>query len=642
MADQIKVEILSEYKDDGAKEALEDAEKIESLKPEFEVDADVSKVLSAFDEVVSETKSVQAAADALGNALGPELSAKADTTEIVRQLQAAGLEIDTIIANADQLAGKLREVSDADVGGKLGASLGTARGKTDELTDSAVKGRSALANMIGNTAQDLGAMGGIAGSAGVALGQMAEGAADAAAGGEAIGSALKGMAMVAGPVAALTIGVQLLQMWMSRGKAEAKEIAEATEQYADALFKAQDAGEDLQNTIEKTAQSQVDKFIKDLSDDTADFADALDVANVSYDDLIRAFARGDGKLVSALRRYEDISEEIRQQKALMGETFAIEDYARKHGLNEEAFKREWEALKTLNDEIGNNVDVSNEAIANAQAAASIREREVSQYKLSADAIAALNTQMERYVEGLEQRHDEAERQERVNQQYEVAKDKLTRLNVEAERVDRARLLRQERDAANDVTEAYEEMHRELSDRRSLLQLQQDFDDLRTKAEQAWTASAEGAEDAEQKQRDYQIAQIDTINNALEYIATVESIPDKAVTDVEALIDQQKYNEALRMLEILSQPRSAELTIHLDELAIQRQIRRAYANAGLPSAGPVSMPVSMPTATAAPMVVNVNMPRGSRGVDVLRQVSHQARRSGRRYGVPVSHYARRPA
>jgi hypothetical protein len=50
----------------------------------------------------------------------------------------------------------------------------------------------------------------------------------------------------------------------------------------------------------------------------------------------------------------------------------------------------------------------------------------------------------------------------------------------------------------------------------------------------------------------------------------------------------------------------------------------------------------PAAPAGPSapVVNVNLAPGARGVDVLRQVSGQARRSGRRYGTPTVHYARR--
>jgi len=52
-------------------------------------------------------------------------------------------------------------------------------------------------------------------------------------------------------------------------------------------------------------------------------------------------------------------------------------------------------------------------------------------------------------------------------------------------------------------------------------------------------------------------------------------------------------------------------------------------------------VPISSSASAPQVVNnINMPAGSRGVDVVRQVSGQARRSGRRYGAQVVNYARR--
>jgi hypothetical protein len=55
---------------------------------------------------------------------------------------------------------------------------------------------------------------------------------------------------------------------------------------------------------------------------------------------------------------------------------------------------------------------------------------------------------------------------------------------------------------------------------------------------------------------------------------------------------------------------------------------------------VPITASAPAAPVGNTYVNVNLPAGSRGVDVVRQVAGQARRSGRRYGAPVVHYARR--
>ena len=106
-----------------AKKAADALKQLE--KPvEVEIDADVSKVLGAFDDLTTEAKQTAEAAEKLGRALGPELAAKADTTAIVQDLKQAGLTIDQITGNADQLAAKLKEVSDADVGGKLGRLAG--------------------------------------------------------------------------------------------------------------------------------------------------------------------------------------------------------------------------------------------------------------------------------------------------------------------------------------------------------------------------------------------------------------------------------------------------------------------------------------------------------------------------------------
>lgn len=216
-------------KDDASKvidSLLKDVEKLENSDPTIDVDANVKDVLGAFDQVIAETKDVQVAADRLAQALGPELAAKADPTAVVGQLREMGLTLDQIKGNADELGAKMREAADTDVGGRLGSSLGTARGKIDEMTGSARGANSALANMVGNSAQDLGALGGIAGSTGVAIGQMAEYASDAALAGEGLGSSLRSMTAVAGPIAAMTVGVAILSKAMQGFADRAKRAAE--------------------------------------------------------------------------------------------------------------------------------------------------------------------------------------------------------------------------------------------------------------------------------------------------------------------------------------------------------------------------------------------------------------------------------
>ena len=221
---------------------------------EVEVDADVSSALSALDDVAAEAKRTQAAAAALAQALGPELGAKADTTRIVGELRQMGLTFDQIEGNADQLGAKLRELSDADVGGKMGASLGTTRGQIDQMSDSARGANSALANMVGNAAQDVGALGGVAGSAGVALGQMAEYASDAALGGESLSTSLSSMLKVAGPIAVIGTAIGAIGQAFQTIEAEKAFRAELVEKFSEAMREAGGVAGTLREEIEATGK----------------------------------------------------------------------------------------------------------------------------------------------------------------------------------------------------------------------------------------------------------------------------------------------------------------------------------------------------------------------------------------------------
>ena len=257
---EIKVKVTTDYDDRAANEALADVEKLDAADPTISVD--VANVLTAMDQVAAATKETAAAADALGRALGPELAAKADTTAMVQDLQKAGLTIEDITVNADRLGNKLRELSDIDVGGKLGRNLGTARGRLDELGASAGSSRSVLANMVGNSTQDLASLGGFAGSAGVAIGQMGEYMADARLSGEAFGSVLGNFAKVAGPIAAVSLalaGINNIMGEMRKGQAATKAFdVDQVTQFNEALKDTGDLVDNYSNQLEDTGQVLVD------------------------------------------------------------------------------------------------------------------------------------------------------------------------------------------------------------------------------------------------------------------------------------------------------------------------------------------------------------------------------------------------
>jgi len=150
--------------------------------------------------------------------------------ELTVQMRAVGsLEEDLQQAQklVEQLDGKTGTVRiTADTQG-LDTSLSKADTGLKQVEASADSSKSVLANMVGNATQDLGALGGVAGSAGVAIGQMGEYMADAKAKGEGFGSILKSFSTVVGPIAAISVGVGLATKAWSDYKAKQKEVQEA-------------------------------------------------------------------------------------------------------------------------------------------------------------------------------------------------------------------------------------------------------------------------------------------------------------------------------------------------------------------------------------------------------------------------------
>jgi uncharacterized protein YukE len=128
----------------------------------------------------------------------------------------------------------------------------------DNLGRSASSSKSVLANMVGNSTQDLSALGGVAGSAGVAIGQMGEYMADASASGEGLTSILRNFAGVAGPIAAITVamaGIQDIMKSMSEGQAAEKAFdKKQIEQFTEAIKTGTDATETYAETLAETGE----------------------------------------------------------------------------------------------------------------------------------------------------------------------------------------------------------------------------------------------------------------------------------------------------------------------------------------------------------------------------------------------------
>lgn len=169
----------------------------------------------------SEFKSAAKAADKLGDAL-KQAGSNMDVGDAISDLKRMGFTFEEITADADKFAGSLKQLDDVKAAGvkELDAVAPGLATKLDDVNKSASSSKSVLANMVGNSAQDVASLGGVAGSAGVALGQMGEYIADAVGEGEKLGSALGSMAKVAGPMAGLAVAVQLVSTYMDGIKVE--------------------------------------------------------------------------------------------------------------------------------------------------------------------------------------------------------------------------------------------------------------------------------------------------------------------------------------------------------------------------------------------------------------------------------------
>ena len=190
-------------------------------------------------KMITDLEHAESAVTALGNALGPELRAKIGDAKIdkfVGDLRNAGLEFDQITSNADRFASSLRKMDEAS------GSVKDTEQAVRRLGETSDQSRSVLANMVGNSAQDLGALVGVGGSAGVMLGQLAEYATDG-------NIALANLAKTAGPLAAVGLGVAAISSVMEENARQQKFLRDQTKAFTEALISAREENHSTTSSI---------------------------------------------------------------------------------------------------------------------------------------------------------------------------------------------------------------------------------------------------------------------------------------------------------------------------------------------------------------------------------------------------------
>ena len=258
-SEKIQVDIASKYDDKGAKDAIRDVEKLEKSKPTIKVGADVK---AAERDITGLLKKV----DKLGQDPA-NLLLTSNATAIAREIAGLVMDLDKLDANdptvdvksaqintlqgdLDQVVAKIKEVNGTDV------DIDTSRAKQglDDVGKSASSSKSVMANMVGNTTQDLGALGGVAGSAGVAIGQMGEYMVDAASDGDKMSKVLKNFAGIAVPIAAIGVAVQGIADARKRAEAAEKWQTDQIDGFVDALREGADMSDALAERLREVGK----------------------------------------------------------------------------------------------------------------------------------------------------------------------------------------------------------------------------------------------------------------------------------------------------------------------------------------------------------------------------------------------------
>jgi len=619
VAEQVRIDITAD--DQASKKLDQVADKVddlESAKVKVPVDADTSEatrdiagLMAKVDglardpaNILLSTNAVQIGSEILD--LTGQLD-KLDGND--PQVKITVDQINALQGDLDQVEAKLRDINDVEVSPKVDPA--PAKRGLDEIGKSADSSASVTANAVGNLSQDVASLGGIAGTAGVAFGQMGEYMTEAATSGERIGSVLANF----GKQGALIGGVTLLVGLFTSEINKARKAAEDNAKQVEDLFKTLQAGGQILDAFRKTIEDTGKFEFPGLGD----ILPEMNHLNIS----VREFAALAQLPAPELRKWADdqkklVSEGKGGYEGLRDVVFAL---AAAHGNAEEAEARHRATVKALGDDYeryGEMLAAQESKLSASQAATEAKTR--------AD-------------------QDAADQLDRVNKLLNEEADALNRQVDAATSAADAQL--SENDALRDYADTLKDAKANSDDvRDSAIRL--------AKAHQA-TAEAQAEATgqtltATQKLDSLNDGLLDTAATAkgparqgiLDYVASVNQIPPEKLTEIQAAINAGDLALAKTLLDQASSPRTAAMRADADTAAANKELDNTANPGGKPRTAYVNVvqqgqlysggrQVAAPSAAMAPEVVNVTqyLPRGWRG-DALGEARRAARRTGGLY------------
>ena len=227
--------------------------------------------------------------------------------------------------------------------------------------------------MVGNSVQDLGVLGGVAGSAGVAIGQMGEYMADARASGEGFGSIVSNFGALVGPMAALGVATLAVSQHMEGMKLNKEFNAKQVEDMVAAMKDAQTAASALQTAMEETGKvdfSVAKKGFFGIGQEVRDIIPDLDRFGLTLEqfqelgasgggmeqlaDMIIEVGKATGELSEGEQdAFQRISEGLEEYQANLAAAQATQDaYNRVHTVTKEQVEEAAAAFEKARDPVG--------------------------------------------------------------------------------------------------------------------------------------------------------------------------------------------------------------------------------------------------------------------------------------------------
>lgn len=655
MAEQVRIDLVADDKASKPIDALaKKVDALESADVKIPVDADtapaqkdIGDLLSKVDRLAKDPATLLLTTNATSIA-----SQIADLTIDLDKLDANDPEvqvkseqINSLQGDLDQVTAKIKEVN----GVPLDLNTEPAKKGIEEVGKSADSSKSVLANMIGNSAQDLGALGGIAGSAGVAFGQMGEYMADARNEGEGLGSVLSNFADVAGPIVIITTAISVLTGVLQDQADAAKASQERIKQFGEAFSSAMPHATALAASLAKNTDV-MEKFNAEGEGFGGGFVDRI--STVAKHIPLLGSAIGD-----AGQNITDLNELLT-----------------KGGLSLYQFSQSVEQGGRVGDEFSKSLLRANEAgkLTDQETSFLIQalgtygqeaQKAKDQQDLVTQALIEGHEPLRELNAAYAAAYDPTAQYARVQSEAATEIDKVTKLlqDQAQEMTDRISAGTDAADAQRDENKAMQDFAAALKDAKKSTDDQVDAAIGLAKAHQATTDAMAKASGQTQTATD----RTDTFNDSLlntagnlntkartaiaNYLADMNQIPPDKRTDFIAAVSAGDLATARQLLNDTSVTRQAAIIADADTAAANRQLADAANPGGKPRTaqvqavlinpnfgiGTTPRSINGPNVNAAPVpgatVVNVtqHLPRGWRG-DALTEARRQARRSGGLY------------